>query len=332
MPSTAAESVVHVAAGVIVGCRGVFITRRLPNAHQGGKWEFPGGKILPGESVLAALRRELREELGIEVQEARPFMQVRHAYPDKTVLLDVWRVISYLGTPHGREGQESRWASRDELLTLKFPEADLPVQRRLWLPPLYGISDATRVGRDEFLRRLDHALVGGLRLLQLREPGMNEQEFVQLARDVVALCHRYHARCLLNADPALMSIVGADGVHLNARRLAQASARGESDEYFLAASCHDEHELAQAARIGADLVVLGPVAPTASHPQAVVLGWQRFEELCRGSPSAVFALGGMRETDVAIAHRCGAQGLAMISGLWDNDPAAVVAACERVDD
>jgi len=327
MPITAASDAVRVAVGILADRDRVFVTRRPPNAHQGGKWEFPGGKLDRGESALAALRRELHEELGVDVQHARPLMQIRHAYPDKDVLLDVWSVTAYSGIPHGREGQEARWVSRSDMLALDFPAADLPIQRRLWLPALYAISDCTRFGLT-FLDRLDMALAGGLRLLQLREPALNGDAYIILARDVVARCHGHGAKVLLNADPALVEEIGADGVHLNSRRLMHTRTRPPQSN-FVVASCHDEIELARAAEIGADAVVLGPVAATRSHPDATPMGWDRFAESCRLAVPAVYALGGMRPDLLAQAQRLGAHGLAMMSGVWEApDIRAAVAACE----
>ncbi len=119
---------VQVAVGIVVHAVGaVLITRRPDHVHQGGLWEFPGGKVESGESPESALRRELYEELGITVQAAEPWLQVRHAYPDKIVRLEVWRVTAYAGEPHGREGQPLIWASPAELETFAFPAADQPI-------------------------------------------------------------------------------------------------------------------------------------------------------------------------------------------------------------
>jgi 8-oxo-dGTP diphosphatase len=129
MPTTAADDVlVHVAVGVIVNAaREILVTRRAPGTHLAGLWEFPGGKVEAAESVEKALARELEEELGIEVLEARPLLQVRHRYPRKTVLLDTWRVLRYRGEPHGREGQPLRWLPVDQLTAASFPAADGPI-------------------------------------------------------------------------------------------------------------------------------------------------------------------------------------------------------------
>ena len=123
---------VHVAVGIVADSTGaILIARRPDHAHQGGRWEFPGGKVEAAETVATALQRELHEELGITVQAAEPWLQVRHAYSDKTVLLDVWRVTAWQGEPHGREGQPLRWALPAELTDFAFPAADEPIIARL---------------------------------------------------------------------------------------------------------------------------------------------------------------------------------------------------------
>ena len=123
---------VHVAVGIVANPTGaILIARRPDHAHQGGRWEFPGGKVEAAETVATALQRELHEELGITVQAAEPWLQVRHAYPDKAVLLDVWRVTAWRGEPHGREGQPLRWALPLELADFAFPAADEPIIARL---------------------------------------------------------------------------------------------------------------------------------------------------------------------------------------------------------
>lgn len=119
---------VRVAVGIVADAAGaILITRRPDHAHQGGLWEFPGGKVEAGETVTAALRRELHEELGIQVQAAEPLLHIRHAYPDKTVLLEVWRVTAYQGEPHGREGQPLTWVLPARLADFAFPAADAPI-------------------------------------------------------------------------------------------------------------------------------------------------------------------------------------------------------------
>ena len=125
------NKVIHVAVGVILRQQQILLALRDSKQHQGGKWEFPGGKVETGETVLQALRRELDEELARHLTEASAFMQIKHAYPEKTVLLDIYLVTAFNGEPHGREGQPLRWVDIAELSDIAFPDANQPIVERL---------------------------------------------------------------------------------------------------------------------------------------------------------------------------------------------------------
>ena len=113
-----------VVAAAIVEDRGrYFLTRRLKGVHLEGLWEFPGGKIEPGESLADGLRRELREELGIEVAVGEEVFAVTHDYEDRRVELH-FLACTLLDTPVPLLGQEMRWVPRNELRSLEFPRAD----------------------------------------------------------------------------------------------------------------------------------------------------------------------------------------------------------------
>ena len=119
---------IHVVAGVLSDAAGrVLVARRPSGSHLAGLWEFPGGKLRSDEPREAGLARELAEELGIRVLAASPFIRVEHRYSDRDVLLDVWRVESYSGEPHGREGQAIEWRNVGSLDAADFPPADAPV-------------------------------------------------------------------------------------------------------------------------------------------------------------------------------------------------------------
>ncbi len=123
-------SEVHVAVGVILNANGaILLSKRHADAHQGGLWEFPGGKVEHGESLADAMYRELEEELGILIDRERlePLVEVRHDYGDKQVFLDTWLVWSFAGEPHGREGQPLAWVEPDDLADLQFPAANDPI-------------------------------------------------------------------------------------------------------------------------------------------------------------------------------------------------------------
>jgi 8-oxo-dGTP diphosphatase len=115
----------------------VLIAQRPAGRHLAGGWEFPGGKLNPGEARIEGLARELHEELGIMMIAAHPFMQLRHQYPDRGILLDVWLVTAYEGTPCALDGQILRWCAGDELAQADLLPADQPVVaalRELWTP------------------------------------------------------------------------------------------------------------------------------------------------------------------------------------------------------
>lgn len=128
----AAGATVHVAVGVLQDSSGrVLLTRRPPSAHQGGLWEFPGGKVEFGESVLAALTRELAEELGVTVAASQPLMTIDHDYGDKHVLLDIHTVSAWSGEPRGLEGQPLAWVLPHALSDYEFPAANAPIVAQL---------------------------------------------------------------------------------------------------------------------------------------------------------------------------------------------------------
>jgi mutator protein MutT len=127
--------VVHVVAAAVIDADGrVLIAQRPEGTHLAGGWEFPGGKLEPGEDRAAGLARELREEIGIAIATPRPLIRVRHVYPSREVLLDTWVVTRYGGEPHGLEGQALRWCTQDELATVELLPADGPIVRALRLP------------------------------------------------------------------------------------------------------------------------------------------------------------------------------------------------------
>jgi thiamine-phosphate diphosphorylase len=167
-----------------------------------------------------------------------------------------------------------------------------------------------------FLEKAASVLAGGVSMIQLREPGLAPADYASLARDLLRLCRQHEAKLLLNADPATVSQLGADGVHLSSRRLMALAARPLPREKLVAASCHDETEIAHAARIGCDFCVLSPVLPTASHPGAPTLGWERFRDLSVRASMPVYALGGMKPEHVATARAHWGHGVAMLGGIW----------------
>lgn len=309
--------VVNVAvAAIIDDQQRVLISKRPGHVHQGGLWEFPGGKLEAGESVEQGLRREMQEELGITPACARPLIRVAYDYPDKSVLLDVWRIDRIQGVPAGLEGQQIEWVPVDRLRCYAFPAANLPIIKAICLPEYYLITPDPGNNTEQFLAGLEQSLSNGVSLLQLRASSLSENDYRALIPEVLQRCRQANARLLLNAEPALAGEFGAAGVHLSSERLMALSARPLGDDCLVAASCHTREQLEQAARLEVDFVVVSPVRATTSHPGAQTLGFSGLQELAERASVPVYALGGMRVSDLAAAHQHGAQGIAAIRGLW----------------
>lgn len=287
----------------------VLIARRLPHQPLGGLWEFPGGKLEPGESEHEALVRELMEEIGIQPLKAHHWMDVRHPYPEREVVLHIWRVSAWEGEPCGRLGQLLDWVVPAALKTRDFPAANRPIVHALALPSRCLITGEA-ASEAEFLARLERALGLGVGMVVLRGT-----QALALASHVLPLIRAAGALAILNADPKTALRLEADGVHLNRHRLMAASSRPEGLSW-VGASCHDEVELAQAAQLGLDYAFLSPVLPTASHPGAETLGWSRFAALIADHTLPVYALGGVGEAELPVAVGLGAQGVAGIRAWW----------------
>jgi len=304
---------IHVVAAVIRNAAGeILIAERPRNKHQGGLWEFPGGKVEPGEPASLALARELDEELGIVPVRARPLIAIAHDYPDKHVLLDVWLVTAFTGVAHGREGQPVRWVAAAELPDFAFPAANHPIVSAVRLPERLLIT----LDQPDVLAWLRPRLHKGARMVMLRAPALSTAAYLALAKQVLPLCQEYHADLLLHGDPARLQEVDAAGVHLPARVLMGLQERSLPSGKWLSGSVHNAAELRQAGQLGLDFVTLSPVQATASHPGQAGMGWPAFAALVATATLPVYALGGLGDADQEPAWAAGAQGVAGIRGLF----------------
>lgn len=279
-----------------------------------GYWEFPGGKVEPGESLRQALVRELREELGITIEHAWPWLSRTHDYPHASVRLKFFRVTAWHGDIRPIEHSALAWTTIGNTASVApILPANGPILRALELPPLYALTNAAETGIAAELARLENALAQGLRLIQIRDKTLPPEQRRQLAQAVMVRAGRYAGtRVLVNDDEALARAVGAHGLHLSSTRLAQATERPSFE--WVAASCHDADDLARAAALNLDFALLSPVLPTASHPESEGIGWDAFARLIEHAPLPVFALGGMRPETLATARDHGAHGIALMRG------------------
>jgi 8-oxo-dGTP diphosphatase len=292
---------VEVVAAVIERPDGTFLlAQRPPGKVYAGWWEFPGGKVEAGEPLPAALARELHEELGVDVEEAYPWITRTHDYEHAQVRLNFFRVTRWRGELQSREGQQFAWQRLPGLTVEPILPANGPILKA--------------VGTTEFLTRFDRALAAGLRLTQVREPAMPEAERLAFSRTIVERAHAAGCRVVVNGTEAFAQSSGADGVHMSAARLMSLSRRPRAE--LFGASCHDAAEIERAVSLEADYVVVGPVKATPTHPGASGIGWARFIELTAGLPMPVYAIGGLSVDDLPAARRAGAHGIAAIRSVW----------------
>jgi len=319
-------NVIHVAVGVIRQQNQILIAKRPDNVHQGGLWEFPGGKVEVGESVEFALKRELFEELNISCQELLPLIQIPYQYPDKKVLLDVYWVNAYSGSPQGKEGQKIKWIACEQLGDVQFPAANVPIIQAISLPQYYLITPA-RFDAN-FLNNLEKKFQSGVSLVQLR---LLENLSDHVIEQILDLIKRYPVSVQINTNTwqnflnkkhrkligSALKSCNKIGFHLTSYDLYKG--KFESFNVPKSASCHNKEDILRANKIGLDFIVLSPVQKTTSHPEQDALGWDNFKDLCEYSQVPVYALGGMSPNDRSQAIKNGAQGIAAISSLWGNN-------------
>jgi 8-oxo-dGTP diphosphatase len=309
---------IHVAVGVIYNSDKVLITKRTAKQHLAGLWEFPGGKLKENEDVISALNRELYEELGIVVKNAKQFTTISYDYLDKKVLLDVWKVSEWSGEPASRENQEIAWSGIRELNKYKFPEANKHIIQTLALSSIYVISQESCDDISQLMSVVSECFSAGSKLFQLRLKSRNDCNFSVIVKELAELANKNNAKLILNGTPSDINTYNVDGLHLKSDELMNYEKRPISEEYILGASCHNEEELVRAERLNVNYVFISPVFKTNSHPEQNAIGWDNFSKMTSKVNFPVYALGGMTPTDLKIAKSYNAYGVAMIGAIWNS--------------
>lgn len=306
----------HVVAGVIRDARGrILLARRTEGRDLCGLWEFPGGKVEPGETPDAALARELREELGIDAVVGTAIIDVPQRYPHKRLRLDVREIASWSGPLRGLDGQALAWVPPRKLADYPMPPADRPVVAALLQPDCYLVTPTPGEDDAAWLAGLRKSIDAGIRRVQLRAPGLDVARWESLVAKAAVLCRESGVEALVNADVELARKQGL-GLHLRSEQLSTFDTDVRVLGHALAASCHDAVDLRRAAALRCDFVVLGSVLPTPSHPGIAGMGWDGFAALREDSDLPIHAIGGLGRGDIATARSHGAQGIAAVRGLW----------------
>ncbi len=320
----AATGPLHVVAGVLQDHRGrVLLARRPAGKSDPGLWEFPGGKVEPGESALDALRRELDEELGLRVRDAQSLIRVPVASTagGLRLRLDTWTIRAFEGDPLAREHDALAWVALDDLDAYPMPPADRPVVATLREPDRVLITPEPGDGpgaEAAWLAAAHAALAQGVRRVHLRLADAERRR--RLAVALAPLCRAADAGLWVHGDAALAAALGV-GLHWRAGQLRERGTAALTHRHREAggrvcAAVHDAEELALAESLGVDDLLLGPVKPTVTHPGEPGLGWEAFERLRARTSLPVYALGGLSADDLAEARRHGAQGVAGIRAFW----------------
>ncbi|KIE86629.1 dGTP-pyrophosphohydrolase [Acinetobacter pittii] len=293
------KPIVDVAIAILIHRGKILVGWREEQQHQGGKHEFPGGKVEQGETPEEACRREIYEEVGIGLKDWHQFDYIHHEYDDIIVNLHLFHSYvpdELLNLIH----QPWAWYTRDQLLHLNFPKANKNIIKRLYWPHLIKISNTLSTVESSDA------------LLYWRIEEFEPQYIEQLT----ALDEGQRSSLIMNVDiwrqlsPELQKQIKT--VHLKQSQLMNLHKGDLTVGVRYIAACHDAVSLKQAQQIGCDAVFISPVKPTTTHPEAVVLGWERFNELAQNSQIPVFALGGVHPDDLATAQQHGAYGLAGI--------------------
>jgi len=321
---------VPVVVGIVENNLGrVLVTKRRPDAHLGGLWEFPGGKVEAGESDFVALQRELFEEINIHVERAVPFMQREQAYSDRVVSLRIYRILAWQGSVKPLEGQPMQWVDPSALSLLEFPSANVAICKRLQLPRKILMTPDLPPSTDinQFLAWLSIQLEAMPKIETMpksfviwRAPRFSEAQYLEWGK---ALRQKVeHAGYVLVAHPTphRAALLGCNAVHLSSAVLKEAWIQSDfllkETLQWCGASCHNQSELEKAQALNCDYVTLSPVLDTKSHPNATILGWDRLQELTQQTFVPVYALGGQSDRTLSAALDAGAFGVAGISGLW----------------
>lgn len=289
---------IQVAIAILLHQAQVLVGWRTADQHQGNKHEFPGGKVEPGETAEQACRREVLEEVGIDVQDWHMFNSLQFEYEDVIVSLHVFHAI----VPN-HQLQQIRspwtWFKRNELQDLNFPQANQVILKRLYMTTVIKISD-----QIEHLHTLPESQILYWRVAPDAQHAMTlmDLSIEQLSRVVV------NVALWKNLNPLQQQAVAA--IHLKQSQLMQLQKGDLTVGCRYIAACHDQNSAEHAQRIGCDAILLSPVLETLSHPNSPSLGWEQFHLITQNIHLPVFALGGLQLNDLAIAQSYGAYGIA----------------------
>ena len=279
-----------------------------------GWWEFPGGKIEKGETPLEALKRELKEEIGISVIDAEKWIVRKYAYEGYEVTLHFYKVTQWSGNIEAKEEQKISWVLPDNNVVSPILPANDLIFKAISLPDTYAITNAYEYSGN-FLNKVEQKLNNGLGLIQVREKAISKNAFIELTKEIIQMAGNFDAKVMINSDINLAYKLNADGVHLNSSLLHRLSEIPK--DLIVSASCHSARDIEKAMTMDVSFVVLSPVQKTQSHPNTTPIGWDSFSKITQNYSIPIYALGGMKQDDIENAFNAGAIGIASQRAIWE---------------
>ncbi len=304
---------IRAAVGVLQQKDGkILIAKRQKGQLMAGFWELPGGKIEADETPKNAAIRELREELGIEVEALSLHKTMQQKYQNRIVELHIFNIEKYQNQPAGIEGQTIAWSSINLLKNYQLLPTMKAFIASITLPKKYWITPSKNHQSTEWLAKFEQKLRQNIRLIQLRSKTALDECFI---KELSRKCQQHSVKLLLNTPDKTFTQTYVDGFHLTTSELLKLSHRPCSDDKFLGASAHNLDDAKYAEKIGADFIVISPVQPTKTHPNAIPIGWENAHQVANSLNIPVYFLGGMGEKDLAKTIELGAQGIAGVSAF-----------------
>lgn len=294
---------VDIAISILLHQNKVLVGWREEKQHQGNKYEFPGGKVEQNETPLAACRRETYEEVGVGLSDWHAFDVICHEYDD--VIVNLYLFHAVVPSALLNEVQQPwTWYSREELLKLNFPNANHKIVARLYWPQHIKISEQIESIQHLHSEQLLYWRVQDQAEKILELADLNPQQYAKMIinTEIYAQLNQFQQNAIST-------------IHLKQSQLM----RFQPNDFILGkryiAACHDLISIQKAQQLGCDAILLSPVLATETHPDSSAMGWEQFKFLSSQVDVPVYALGGMRVNDLAIAQNHGAYGIAGIRFL-----------------